>query len=268
MSILAYGLILGSRANVFAIVPVIPGDYNLDGLVSHADYSEWASIDGTPAGYNVYRENYGTNGPSFPLSAGPLSLLITPVPTGDGNVQWTIAFTNVSGPLAGHLSIRIDGPSAPNIVSLIPGPAFQHGFIADVPGDKTSSWQTPTNLGGSGDCNSGSPGNCPVGVQYDNSAHEAYAALGSEGPLTSTLTFATLVTAGQSPTTIRVLGSTPLNTSPSKYGYKGSAGSSSDYGFGSDVVATFVPEPSSILLVLLTMTMGHVVTGRRGRRSA
>jgi hypothetical protein len=37
----------------------IPGDFNLDRAVDAADYVVWRKTDGTPAGYNEWRANFG-----------------------------------------------------------------------------------------------------------------------------------------------------------------------------------------------------------------
>jgi hypothetical protein len=37
----------------------IPGDFNLDRAVNAADYVVWRKTDGTPAGYNEWRANFG-----------------------------------------------------------------------------------------------------------------------------------------------------------------------------------------------------------------
>ncbi len=47
------------------------------------------------------------------------------------------------------------------------------------PGNVIFGWETLTNLGGSGDCGSANPGNCPVGVQTDLARNQVFAALGS-----------------------------------------------------------------------------------------
>jgi hypothetical protein len=38
---------------------VLPGDYNGDGKVNAADYVVWRKTDGTPAGFNTWRSNFG-----------------------------------------------------------------------------------------------------------------------------------------------------------------------------------------------------------------
>jgi len=37
----------------------LPGDFNLDGTVDAADYVAWRNTDGTSAGYNTWRANFG-----------------------------------------------------------------------------------------------------------------------------------------------------------------------------------------------------------------
>jgi hypothetical protein len=53
-----------SRADIGAYesqgVPSFPaGDYNHNGIADAADYVVWRKIDGTPAGYNLWRTNFG-----------------------------------------------------------------------------------------------------------------------------------------------------------------------------------------------------------------
>jgi hypothetical protein len=61
------------------------------------------------------------------------------------------------------------------------------GFDTDItgananPGNVIFGWETLTNLGGTGDCSSPNPGNCPVGIQVGTGANntQVFAALGS-----------------------------------------------------------------------------------------
>jgi hypothetical protein len=50
---------------------LIPGDFNLDNIVDAADYVVWRKTDGTQAGYNLWRTNFGrtVSGGSNVLSA-------------------------------------------------------------------------------------------------------------------------------------------------------------------------------------------------------
>jgi hypothetical protein len=245
----ACALTVAPFAPAINAAPALPGDYNNNGFVSHADFVLWAetpgNFGGDPAGFNMYRANYGrtASSPSLPW----LPLTITPLPTMDGNVEWKFSFSDLMNtphkPFAGHLSIRIDGgPSAPDIVSITPGPSFMA-----VPGTAPDSfeWLNETEV---------RPGaSFPEGAQYDNSAHEAYAALGTKGATsaTNTFTFLTLVTEGQQATSVRVLGGDSI----SEYGYLLTSTpdpfDSEDYFFVTDQVASFegavVPEASTLL---------------------
>jgi hypothetical protein len=58
----------------------LPGDYNHDGSVDAADYVVWRKTDGSQAGYNAWRANFGTtrgpgSGSALP-SAEPLSAAV------------------------------------------------------------------------------------------------------------------------------------------------------------------------------------------------
>jgi hypothetical protein len=224
----------------------LAGDYNNDGIVSHADYATLSlgiSQGGfSSADFDIYLANYGRTA-SEPSA---LPFAITSSATIDGNVQWTFTFSNVSGPLAGHLSLRVDGPNAPNILSMVAGPSFMDNGAAPVglPGIQTFPWLTLIDV----DPGSGT-NNRPLGVQFNNSTHEAYAALGLDLGQTFTnanLTFLTLVTEGQQTTTLRVLGGIDI----SEYGYAVSQLASDDYFFTTDQVATFTAIPESSCIVV------------------
>jgi hypothetical protein len=125
----------------------LPGDFNNDGIVSHADFSFLGNNSGTPENFGEYRANYGrianSDGTSSASSSSILPFKISPMATMDGNVEWTFTFSNVSGHLAGHLAIRVDGPNAPNILSVEPGP-----FMEPVPGTAIPgfTWLTLNDL--------------------------------------------------------------------------------------------------------------------------
>jgi PEP-CTERM motif len=54
------GDITQSISYTLAAPPLDDGDYNEDGVVDAADYVVWRRDDGTPAKYQVWRENFGT----------------------------------------------------------------------------------------------------------------------------------------------------------------------------------------------------------------
>lgn len=54
-----------------ASAAVLAGDFNGDNVVDAADYPMWRKTDGTPAGYNAWRANFGATG----ASAGPSTLV-------------------------------------------------------------------------------------------------------------------------------------------------------------------------------------------------
>ena len=47
----------------FVVVAGLDGDYNDDGTVDAADYVVWRRTDGSPAGYNTWRANFGMSSP-------------------------------------------------------------------------------------------------------------------------------------------------------------------------------------------------------------
>lgn len=54
----------------------LPGDFNTNGAVDAADYVVWRKVNGTPAGYNLWRKNFGaTNQP-----AAGTSVAVVPEP--------------------------------------------------------------------------------------------------------------------------------------------------------------------------------------------
>jgi T5SS/PEP-CTERM-associated repeat protein len=61
-----------------AIAPGVPGDYNQNGVVDAADYVVWRKTDGTPAGYNTWRANFGR---TVGTGAGASASASVPEPT-------------------------------------------------------------------------------------------------------------------------------------------------------------------------------------------
>jgi hypothetical protein len=47
------------RGMITLFPPTVPGDYNQNGTVDAADYVVWRKNDGTPAGYDTWRANFG-----------------------------------------------------------------------------------------------------------------------------------------------------------------------------------------------------------------
>ena len=55
-----FSLIFNSTSVVLSFSGgTLAGDYNSDGKVDAADYVVWRRTDGSPAGYNVWRSNFG-----------------------------------------------------------------------------------------------------------------------------------------------------------------------------------------------------------------
>jgi hypothetical protein len=59
----------------------LPGDYNGNGVVDAADYVVWRKTDGSQAGYNEWRTNFGRTAGSGSGGASP-SLSAVPEPAG------------------------------------------------------------------------------------------------------------------------------------------------------------------------------------------
>jgi hypothetical protein len=57
------------------ISPDFDGDFNDDGVVDSADYVAWRNDDGTPAGYDAWRANFGRS-----VGTGALSNSAVPEP--------------------------------------------------------------------------------------------------------------------------------------------------------------------------------------------
>jgi hypothetical protein len=221
-------------------VPSIPGDYNLDSIVSHADFSVWgdtlgqlvsppgSGADGDANGvvsasdFEFYRSHYG----SAALSPSPdiLPLSVTSSATAGGNVQWVFTFSHVTGTLGGHLNIDTHGTS---VVSEDRGPSF---FI-DVPG---LDWLNSIHQG----------------IVIDGT--HTFAALGATGGSHSpnaSLVFMTLVTQGLQPTNLSITG---------QYGYQ-----SQDYSVNQS--ASYVPEPAGMALAVWAIAGVGLRSRRRTR---
>lgn len=160
------------------------------------------------------------------VSAGLLCILATPVfaqPTlrvtsggldVNNNWIWNVSVETgfADSPAAAELGFRTSRP----IVSVTRGTEFS-GTNTDNPGNEIFGWETLSPLGGSGNCDSGNPGNCPVGLQWHENtpgapANELFAALGSisENGWSGQTNLLTIVTEGPAPATdeytIEVLG--------------------------------------------------------------
>jgi hypothetical protein len=222
VSLLVMLLVAGTQTQAQGLL----GDYNVDGVISHADYSVLGYHFGTPgflpndltpgfvslADFHVYRDHYGET-LSLP---GVLPFEVAWAPTPGGNTLWTFTFSNVDGALAGHLNISTDGP---NIVSALPGPSFLDDETdpVGVPGINASSA-------------------IEEGISFSGST--AFAALGTTLSISpsisnATLEFLRLTTEGTQPTMLTFAG---------EYGYQGI-----DYEFGGSEHS--VPEPGSLTLL-------------------
>jgi uncharacterized protein YjbI with pentapeptide repeats len=59
-------------------IPALPGDYNGDGTVDTADFVAWRKNDGTPAGFDTWRANFGA---TLGSSSSQFALPAVPEPT-------------------------------------------------------------------------------------------------------------------------------------------------------------------------------------------
>jgi hypothetical protein len=88
--------VLGA-GGVFAVVPVLPGDFNHDNRVDAADYAVWRKTLGDSASYNLWRANFGgsVGGGSGQAAAVPepamRTLLITMVAMIGGRRRRSVA---------------------------------------------------------------------------------------------------------------------------------------------------------------------------------
>src|SRR4029079_6926114 len=92
---------VGSPGFVSGLTLLLAGDYNNNAAVDAADYVWWRKNDGTAAGYNTWRTNFGRT------SAGGSGVGITSVPEPMSGVMMVI----VSMVFAGRtvLSVSRDG---------------------------------------------------------------------------------------------------------------------------------------------------------------
>jgi len=101
-----------------------------------------------------------------------------------GQWVWNVRIANTGpgpapptgdSPLAAELGFRVTASTLVSAATLNPSTNFDTAN----PGNKIFTWETLTNLGGTGSCNSGNPGNCPVGLQTNVGTNEIFSALGS-----------------------------------------------------------------------------------------
>jgi hypothetical protein len=119
----------------------------------------------------------------------------TPVDLPDPDGPGGVADPAPGSPLAAELGFSSN--------HVMVGIAPQSPLIFDDPnpGNVIWGWETLTDLGGTGDCSSGDPGNCPVGAQLEPAGvdpiNEAFIAYGSVDLLSDTgfKNFATITTA-------------------------------------------------------------------------
>ncbi|MEX2306365.1 MAG: hypothetical protein WD738_02160 [Pirellulales bacterium] len=83
---LDWNLSTESNGILLSVVPLQPGDYNVDGTVDAADYVVWRKNDGTQAGHDIWRANFGQTAgsgsaaiPDSPTSAVPEPASLAPL---------------------------------------------------------------------------------------------------------------------------------------------------------------------------------------------
>lgn len=111
----------------------------------------------------------------------------------DGNWVWTVVLSQSNpavdlpdpdgggplgdptpgSPLAAELGFTAAGGA------LVSASKNATDFDKDNPGNVIFGWEALTNLGGSGACDSATPGNCPVGLQVSLANNQVFSALGS-----------------------------------------------------------------------------------------
>jgi hypothetical protein len=77
-------------------LPLLPGDYNNDGSVDAADYVVWRKSDGTPAGYDKWRANFGA---SLGLGSGSMLLSTEPLSRTVPEPSMVVLLTFLMAPL-------------------------------------------------------------------------------------------------------------------------------------------------------------------------
>lgn len=149
-----------------------------------------------------------------PVFANPTLRIVSGGLNSNGDWVWNVSieegFTgddNLS-PVAAELGFDANS----NVVSATKATEFD-GPNTDNPGNVIFGWETLTNLGGTGTCDSTSPGNCPVGVQIGTAADadKVFAAVGSktDGGFSGQQDFLTIVTSG--PTNTALTGSVDVS---------------------------------------------------------
>ncbi|MEX2168644.1 MAG: hypothetical protein WD851_05010 [Pirellulales bacterium] len=187
----------------------LPGDYNGDGRVLHADYGVLGDTFGSTTNlqadgnenyvidvgdYDFWKARFGMNFEGVTPVVAPFAITATPML--DGNTQWILSFPNVGHALSAHVNItaRYLGNTGlgPRVVSAVGTPNFQ-----DVPGFLT------TRFGSS----------IREGIYFphplDYSDVDVFAAVGTrlgQPVVGQNLPFLVLVTDGTSSTTLSIEG--------------------------------------------------------------
>lgn len=241
-----FAVLLLSQAITVHATTSIPGDFNNDGIVSHADYSyladNWSSHNnhGDIATYNA---NYGETPPAgaSPLVLSASSSIVA------GNTEWVISFTGLSSALAAYLNID----STALVLSAASGTLFRDymGMGAGLRGfDADGVKQTGTFFSGT----------------------SMFASLGTNvagppftfNPLTP-VEFVRFTTQGTSPTTITIrsgLGGGGQQLSALGYGGR-------DYNVTAPLTfsTAAVPEASSFAAIALVASVSAAWVARRRR---
>jgi hypothetical protein len=188
-----------------------------------------------------------------------------------GNLVWRIALepdfalSPGGSPLAFELGFRLTG--APLISATLLNPSE---FPDANPGNVIFGWEALTVLGGSGECGSGTPGSCPVGLQDNLGTDEIFMAYGSVDFTTpGPRSFLEIVTQGPAN------GGAPVSTIEwlGAYGGKGRVAQltpngpfiSTNFDIYAGTATQVVPEPACCALIAIG-TFALTVRAGAGRR--
>jgi hypothetical protein len=183
------------------------GDYNNDGHVNEADYTNWrkSNINGA-TGYAVWRTNFGSLAVGETNLGGPTLQLVKGGShasnnlNADGDWVWNVNITpdyalvpdSTGTPIDAALGFTSNRP----VEAATRGSGFDTGTsgVNANPGNVIFNWETLSILGGTGDCGSPNLGICPVGIQIGGVGRtQVFAALGSPNHTSGTQQFLQIV---------------------------------------------------------------------------
>jgi hypothetical protein len=199
-------------------------------------------------------------------------LSIVPEGIQDGNWVWRVdlepdfALAPDGSPLAFELGFRLTG--APLLSATIINPSE---FDSPNPGSVIFGWEELTVLGGTGECGSGTPGSCPVGLQVNTATDEIFAAYGSvDFPTPGPRQFLEIIAQGPANggapvSTIEWLGFYSGNGRIAQFTPNGPF-ISTNFDIYSGTATQVVPEPASAALMTLGAIAATMTAARRRHR--